>query len=826
MSAFTPQPNRDASDTIRGYVYQVDLTIERWLSLQPGEFLELECGEDIDLISRSLSGEEERRLEQVKNYNSSVTLWSAVTAIANFVEHRKNNLQQKLKFLYTTTALVTKEKLSPEMLKKKKGIFVWEQIRQGTLTEISQNEALEGIRIILSKDSKPKKFPDTTWAVFRNFITAASNEELLDLICSFEWSTNTPDPQPLRTGILQTLIRQEYATNEIQAKDQYQRLFLKVFQLLSQPDIKQLTVEERTHQLSLPTLSEKDRNLLQNLIVSLLNLESRVGTLEQNFIQLPDAIASQVNDRFCRSDFEKLRQESDFVLKDIRVDIGGLRLSRTELIANALEKLTEASLIEIVGSSGVGKSAVLKTLVEHQQNEGQVLVISGDRITGTGWSSYASTLQLRQPLNKLLVALSGSSRPTIFIDGIDRIVDIGQRAVVNDLFRTLEEVPLSEDGSRHWTVVFSAGEENLQDVYRWLNWQALGKPRRLQVPELTKEELQSVVEHSPRLRPLLSLNQLSPILKNPLMLRLLEHPRMLPNSENLPPVATEIEIGKVWWDRLVGNENSVSGRERKSSLLRLGRQVVKSPGKHFTVEEIFTPESISSLTADRIIVQDPDREVYHFSHDLLEDWVIFRVLDQRREKLSTYLQELDEPFGLYRAVQLVGLASLENSNTADDWIQLIEQFEEASSELSPRWRQALLTALLVSPRSSELLDKAEPLLIANNAQRLIELMVAIRTLEVMPNISLKRLFTEAELQSSDRVKSLLMSDPIPRWSVWQPFMGWLLKRLNDLPTTVRPEVVKLMEMWQVNSPIGFIYRKEIGEIAIALLKEEEPRRGC
>ena len=825
MSAFTRQLNRDAWATIRGYVYQVDLTIERWLSLQPGEFLELECGEDIDLIYRSLSGEEERLLEQVKNYNSSVTLWSAVTAIANFVEHRKNNLQQKLNFLYTTTALVTKERPSPKMLKKKEGIFVWEQIRQGTLTEISQNEALEGIRIILRKDSKPENFPDTTWAVFRDFITAASKEELLDLICSFEWSTNTPDPQSLRTWILQTLIRQEYATNEIQANEQYQRLFLYVFKLLSQPDIKQLKVEERTHQLSLPTLSEKDRNLLQNLIVSLLNLESRVGTLEQNFIQLPDAIASQVNDRFCRSDFEKLRQESDFVLKDIRVDIGGLRLSRTELIANALEKLTEASLIEIVGSSGVGKSAVLKTLVEHQQGEGQVLVISGDRITGTGWSSYASTLQLRQPLNKLLVALSGSSRPTIFIDGIDRIVDIGQRAVVNDLFRTLEEVPLSEDGSRHWTVVFSAREENLPDVYRWLNWQALGKPTRLQVPELTKEELQSVVEHSPRLRPLLSLNQLSPILKNPLMLRLLEDPRMLPNSENLPPLATEIEIGKVWWDRLVGNENSVSGRERKSSLLRLGRQVVKSPGKHFTVEETVTPESIISLAADRIIVQDPDREVYRFGHDLLEDWVMYRLLDQRREDLSAYLQELDEPFGLYRSVQLLGLAVLENSNTADSWIQLIKQVEQAS-ELSPRWRQALLTAPLVSPRSSELLDKAEPLLIADNARRLIELMVAIRTLEVMPNFSLMSFFTEEELRSSDRVMPLLMSDPIPRWSVWQPFMGWLLKRINHLPAIVRPEAVKLMEIWQVKSPTGSIYRKEIGEIAIALLKEEEARRGC
>lgn len=527
----------------------------------------------------------------------------------------------------------------------------------------------------------------------------------------------------------------------------------------------------------------------------------------------------------CRSDLEKLRQESGFVLNDIRVDIGGLSLSRTELIVNALEKLSEASLIEIVGSSGVGKSAILKTLVEYQRGEVPVLVISGDRITGAGWSSYASTLQLTQPLNKLLIALSGSSRPTIFIDGIDRIVEIGKRAVVNDLLRTLAEVPLSEDGSRHWTVVFSAREENLQDVYRWLNGQALalGKLIRLQVPELTAEELQNVIEHSPRLKPLISLNQLSPILKNPLMLRLLEDPRMLPNPEELPPVATEIEIGRVWWDRLVGNEGSVSGRDRKSSLLRLGKQVVKSPGKHFTVEETVPPESIISLTADRIIVKDAEREVYRFSHDLLEDWVMYRKLDQRREELSAYLQELGEPFGLYRSVQLLGLALLENSKTADSWIQLIGQVEQAS-ELSPRWRQALLTAPLVSPRSSELLDKAEPLLIADNARRLIELLVAVRTLEVMPNSSLMSLFPEKALKFSDRLMPLLMSDPIPRWSVWQPFMGWLLKRLNDLPTSVHPEAVKLMEIWQVKSSTGSIYRKEIGEIAVAWLEKEEAKR--
>lgn len=51
MATFVLNRNRDASDVIRGYVYQVEWTILRWLSLNPSEQLEIEGGEDIDLIS-------------------------------------------------------------------------------------------------------------------------------------------------------------------------------------------------------------------------------------------------------------------------------------------------------------------------------------------------------------------------------------------------------------------------------------------------------------------------------------------------------------------------------------------------------------------------------------------------------------------------------------------------------------------------------------------------------------------------------------------------------------------------------------------------------
>src|SRR4051812_264458 len=106
MPTFHLPRDRDAWGIIRGYVYQVDLTIERWLALEPGQVLALEQGEDIDLVTRSLAaddpGEQERLLEQVKHRDSPLTLRvpAAVGALACAVEHRRANPGLTLLFRY------------------------------------------------------------------------------------------------------------------------------------------------------------------------------------------------------------------------------------------------------------------------------------------------------------------------------------------------------------------------------------------------------------------------------------------------------------------------------------------------------------------------------------------------------------------------------------------------------------------------------------------------------------------------------------------------------------------------------------------------------
>jgi hypothetical protein len=149
---FVTNPRRDASPTIAGFVFQVNVTILRWLELQDGEHLELECGEDVDTVQNGpASGiaAETRLLEQIKARSGrSLTLKNeeALAALSNFCSHRDANPTSNLKFRYITTANSGAEK---GWDRSESGIDTWTALRRGRYDESTQHEAIAAIRTLL-----------------------------------------------------------------------------------------------------------------------------------------------------------------------------------------------------------------------------------------------------------------------------------------------------------------------------------------------------------------------------------------------------------------------------------------------------------------------------------------------------------------------------------------------------------------------------------------------------------------------------------------------------------------------------------------------------
>jgi hypothetical protein len=516
----------------------------------------------------------------------------------------------------------------------------------------------------------------------------------------------------------------------------------------------------------------------------------------------------------CRDDLARLGELRDHILADIRTDVAGLTLNRIAATEAAEDGFEEAALLLLVGPPGVGKSGIWKALVEKHRLAGPVLVLSADRLDGKGWPGFARTLGLTRTAEEIVRVVSGHPRPCIFIDGIDRINDPGARLAVNDLLRAVEKV-LPSTRARRWWCVATAREGGLERL-GWLDRVARGVATA-RVPELADEEVKLVLERHPRLRPLLGQVQLQPVLTNPFFLDLIADDRMAPAAGGTIPL-TEVEVGNVWWERLVGPVDSTAGRERQQMLAAAAERLIGSGRRRFA-DAGLPAGALASLETDRILTRDHGQNVCRFAHDLLEDWALVRVLEQHREDLTGYLKGSGQPHGLLRAVGLLACTLLERGNTADEWAALLAAVEAAEG-LAPRWRQAVLTAPFLSTRVGELLDRAREVLFAGDGERLRDLLLFLRTSEVDPDPSMNAAVARVAKTPEDAF-ALAVRFPLPRWYVWFRTIDWLLRNTGDLDGELEHEATRVMEIWQEKSGPGAPLRREIGLLIETWLRRAE-----
>jgi len=374
-AGFVTERDRDAWAIIRGYVYQVDLTITRWLELQTGQILELERGEDIDLIGQSVTARPEHRtrlLEQVKLRSKPLTLRtsSAITTLACAVEHRNANPDVKLEFRYTTNATITAERVS---LTKPiaPALTMWEEIRRGQLSESIETEYLSHILAILKTAECPNGLNSHTWKQFHNFVTRSKNDEFLILIRCFHWSTGELNAEQMGPRIRLSLISLGHARDETMAVEQYQRLFLHVFKVLSRPDTKRLTKDDLVAQVSLPTLNDGDRLLLTTLTNLVGELENRVSVLEVGLAETNATMQQIQNNVTAVMGGLDMKSTVDFVVAHPILEPPLLvsQLSRRENVVKQLStQLRQCTWLAIHGGAGIGKTQLAILLTAYFSN--------------------------------------------------------------------------------------------------------------------------------------------------------------------------------------------------------------------------------------------------------------------------------------------------------------------------------------------------------------------------------------------------------------------------------------------------------------------------
>lgn len=374
MPEFQLARNRDAYAALRGFRYQVDMTILRWLRLEPEQTLELERGEDIDLVTGVLSdpvNEQERVLEQVKHRIAPITLKSppAVSVMANAVEHHRSNPNLHLIIRFCTNACPTMERPSP-FEPRCPGIEAWETLRKSTTEDPGHADLILGIRTILRSTARPDDLPETTWSRFHKFASDAPDEEIHRFVRSFEWSTGGPAPEQLEARVCEALQDLGHSDSIQHARQLYQRLFLEVFKRLSQPGLKRLTRDDLTSLLSLPTLTDQDRAILERLELRVLRLETRVDAIEHSVREHSQIVSNALSQRTdAEGILASISQSPTFVEVDLPPKSNRLS-SRAETVSALHKHLTSCNWVALHGTVGCGKTHLAILLAESHESHG------------------------------------------------------------------------------------------------------------------------------------------------------------------------------------------------------------------------------------------------------------------------------------------------------------------------------------------------------------------------------------------------------------------------------------------------------------------------
>lgn len=358
--------NRDAWSTIRGFVYQVDMTILRWLDLAEDETLELEKGEDIDIVKNALdNADSSRTLEQVKFRESTVSLNTelALELLFNFFIHRQNNPNQKLFYRFVSNAGYNVER--PALFEKSKSaIAVWQEVfSEENVLETDERLEIIGAHLggkIKKKISDPSTTEDSVplnqqhWADFKTL--TEHPKRLLQFIKEFEWSLENPEGDKISTDVKKKILTSPHLSDTIDAEILYSRLFMYVFKLLTNSDAKTLDIAALKLQSLLPALDAQDETLFKIVSELLESLQDRVSIIEVSLVSTLEQIKTLTEDvsevKSSDAVFE-IRLQNLTSTRPVPLQNGSLRATRTK---DLLDNFTQTPWINLQGINGTGKT--------------------------------------------------------------------------------------------------------------------------------------------------------------------------------------------------------------------------------------------------------------------------------------------------------------------------------------------------------------------------------------------------------------------------------------------------------------------------------------
>ncbi len=485
-------------------------------------------------------------------------------------------------------------------------------------------------------------------------------------------------------------------------------------------------------------------------------------------------------------DINRLNTASIDALNDISETVDDFHVERDSLQTEVMQKLDKHRIVSIGGLPGCGKSAVLKKFAVNAAQAGPILFLKNDRLQGTSWITFATSLGIRHTnAADLLTEISASGTPILFIDGIDRIQP-DQKHIITDLIRAIE----SDPSLQHWKVLASSRDQGLEAYRNWFpkSFYSETGMGSISVKGFSEEEANLLAKSKPNLQRLL-FNPSQPVVeiaRRPFFVAILVKTI---SHESEPK--TEADLINAWWLRAGHNAIAETVLQRQRALINLVEKGVRNLGKEILVNDL-KPETVAQLTAletDHIVRLERAGAMVSFTHDIFFEWVFFRRLIEVGNKWPSALTAAGEPPLLGRVVGLMAQDALTETGR---WSAGFAQLKNSS--LRTQWQREWLTAPPFTNALENAIDEFTEHIEADDFSLCDKLLVWFQAQHTVPNPIIMQRGTEIKGMETIRMADLM---GWPSYFVaWKRFIDWIIARHQTLPARLVPQAVKIFCVWQ------------------------------
>lgn len=539
-----------------------------------------------------------------------------------------------------------------------------------------------------------------------------------------------------------------------------------------------ILARDRCAALLVPQQASRASELWDTLGQIALELDAQGGDIDA--IELRRRLTQErsfllYGDRRLRAARERIAEDARFALAAITTEVQGVHLDREEQVRSALTAMETGRYLELRGESGVGKSGVLKALASRATIESRVLVLAPYRIVAGGWGAMRDQLRCDARAEEFLADLAGDGGATLFIDGVDRIDNPGERATVVDLMRSAAGIP----GFR---VIATARMDFEAEASAWLPQDAiqlLGQAPRVVIEELSQTEKGLLRSENTALAALLRPGHpAEKLVGNPYRLDRLARTGATQGGEPY----SEAQMAYQWWE--TGDSVASARRlERRRLLHDMATHSLVSSSPFDT--HACSSDVLAELTASGTL-RSVRLDVHEFTHDVLRDWAIACLLYDEPNRLERLDRSQPIPVYLSRAIDIAARLCGERHQNSSRWRAFLEKVDR--SPVHGSWRRAALLSIARSERFVELFARLEQELFDQQGALFSELLRVAVAVDSRPA---QQWWVAMGVDPQHIPAGML----IPSGMSWYHLTIWCITNGSRLPDGVVPDAIDLLGRW-------------------------------